>query len=92
MTNSNSAHPNKENLQNDPKIDNTHEENVGLSNTQVGGTDELTEGLTPVHRQNINEARIDEILVEDALDDKDYPTIRDIADDDAVEFTNDNNS
>lgn len=66
------------------------EENVGLSNTQVGGTDELHDGLTPVHRQNINEARIDELLVEEALDDKDYPTIIDIADDEAAEHSNDN--
>lgn len=47
----------------------------------------VTEGLTPMHRQNIDEARVDEVLVEDALDDKDYPSIRDIADNDAVQHS-----
>lgn len=42
------------------------------------------EGVTPIHRQNIDEARIDEVLVEESLEDTDYPDIRDIADDDAV--------
>lgn len=46
--------------------------------------DGVSEGLTPMHPQNIDESRIDEVLVEDALDDKDYPGIRDIADNDAV--------
>ena len=47
----------------------------------------VSEGLTPMHRQNIDEARVDEVLVEDALDDKDYPSIRDIADNDAVQHS-----
>jgi len=42
------------------------------------------EGLTPMHRQNIDEARIDEVLVEESLDSTDYLDIRDIADDEAV--------
>lgn len=42
------------------------------------------EGLTPMHRQNIDEARIDEVLVEESLDSTDYHDIRDIADDEAV--------
>lgn len=46
--------------------------------------DEVHSGLTEVHRHNIDESRIDEVLVEDTLDDKHYPTIRDIADEDAV--------
>lgn len=45
------------------------------------------QGLTPIHRQNIDEQRAEEVLVEDSLDDKDYPTIRDIAADDAVEHS-----
>ena len=49
--------------------------------------DGVTQGLTPMHRQNIDESRIDEVLVEDNLDDPDYPTIRDIADDDTVEHS-----
>ena len=48
---------------------------------------DVSEGVTPMHRQNIDESRIDEVLVEDNLDDKDYPTIRDIADNDAVEHS-----
>ncbi|PNK61104.1 hypothetical protein [Psychrobacter sp. FDAARGOS_221] len=44
----------------------------------------LQQGLTPMQRQNIDESRIDEILVDEALDDKDYPSIGDIADEDAV--------
>lgn len=50
----------------------------------INEEDNLQQGLTPMHRQNIDESRVDEILVEEALDDKDYPDIRDIADDDAV--------
>lgn len=46
--------------------------------------DGLEQGLTPMHRQNIDDSRIDEILVEEALEDTDYPDIRDIADDNAV--------
>lgn len=50
----------------------------------MSGQDNIQEGLTPMHRQNIDESRIDEVLVEDNLDDDDYPTIQDIADNDAV--------
>lgn len=55
-------------------------------NDPENNLDQITtqEGLTPMHRQNIDEARIDEVLVEDSLDSTDYPDIRDIADEDAV--------
>ncbi len=68
---------------NDDVIDNT----AGFSNSEVG-TD-ATQGLTPMHRQNIDEAQVDELLVEGNLDDNDYPDIVDIADRDAAERTND---
>ncbi len=55
-----------------------------------GDANEAQEGLTPMHRQNIDEARVDEVLVEDALDDKNYPNIADIADPDAVEHSHEN--
>lgn len=55
---------------------------TSLDSIDNGETPE--QGLTPMHRQNIDEARVDEVLVEDSLEDKDYPEIRDIADDDAV--------
>lgn len=45
---------------------------------------DLQQGLTPAHRQNIDESRVDEVLVEDSLDNEGYPEIRDIADNDAV--------
>lgn len=67
----------------DDVIDNT----VGFNNSEVG-TD-ATQGLTPMHRQNIDEAQVDELLVEGNLDDDDYPDIVDIADKDAAERTND---
>lgn len=67
----------------DDVIDNT----AGFNNSQVG-TDAV-QGATPIHRQNIDEARIDEILVEDNLDDQDYPDIIDIADKDAAKILND---
>lgn len=51
------------------------------------GQDNVQEGLTPMHRQNIDDSRIDEVLVDDSLDNKNYPNIRDIADDDAVEHS-----
>ena len=70
---------------NDDMIDNS----AGFNNSEVG-TD-ATQGLTPMHRQNIDEARIDEVLVEDNLDDKDYPNIVDIADRDAAKISNDDN-
>ncbi|WP_230659099.1 hypothetical protein [Psychrobacter sp. I-STPA10] len=63
--------------------------NVSTNNLETIATDEnlVNEGLTPSQPQNIDDARIDEVLVEDNLDDKDYPTIRDIADEDAVEHS-----
>ena len=42
-------------------------------------------GLTSIHRQNIDEQRIDELLVEDSFNDEHYPTIEDIADPDAAD-------
>lgn len=68
---------------NDDVIDNT----AGFSNSEVG-TD-ATQGLTPMHRQNVDEAQVNELLVEGNLDDNDYPDIVDIADRDAAERTND---
>src|SRR5690606_29369035 len=70
---------------NDDMIDNS----AGFNNSEVG-TD-ATKGQTPMHLQNIDEARIDEVLVEDNLDDKDYPDIVDIADRDAAKISNDDN-
>ncbi len=69
---------------NDDVIDNT----AGFNNSEVG-TD-ATQGLTPMHRQNVDEAQIDELLIEGNLDDDDYPDIIDIADKDAAEHTNNN--
>ena len=42
-----------------------------------------------MHRQNIDESRVDEVLVQDNLDDSDYPDAMDIADRDAAERSND---
>ena len=39
---------------------------------------------TPVHRQNIDEQRIDELLVEEGIHEDHYPTTLDIADPDAA--------
>lgn len=72
-------------IDDDDVIDNS----AGFDNSQAGS--EATQGLTPVHRQNIDEARVDEVLVEDNLDDKDYPDIVDIADTDAAGRSNDDN-
>ena len=58
----------------------------GFSNSQAGS--DAVDGLTPMYRQNIDESRIDEILVEDNLDDIDYPDIVDIADRDAAKYSN----
>ena len=63
------------------------DDSVGFSNSQAGS--DAIDGLTPMHRQNIDESRIDEILVEDNLDDIDYPDIVDIADRDAARYSND---
>ena len=35
----------------------------------------------------MDEQRAEEVLVENSLDDKDYPTIHDIADDDAIKHS-----
>lgn len=70
-------------IDNDDVIDNS----AGFDNSQVGTG--ATQGLTPMHRQNIDEARVDEVLVEDNLDDSDYPDIVDIADKDAAKLSND---
>lgn len=70
-------------IDNDDVIDNT----AGFNNSQVGS--DATQGVTPIHRQNIDEARIDEVLVQDNLDDNDYPDVIDIADSEAAERSND---
>ncbi len=70
-------------IDNDDVIDNS----VGFDNSQVG-TD-ATQGLTPIHHQNIDESRVDEVLVQDNLDDSDYPDSMDIADREAAERSND---
>ena len=70
-------------IDNDDVIDNS----AGFDNSEVG-TD-ATQGLTPMHRQNIDESRVDEVLVDDNLDDSDYPDITDIADREAAERSND---
>ncbi|KAA0913811.1 hypothetical protein [Psychrobacter sp. ANT_WB68] len=70
---------------NDDVLDNS----AGFDNSQAGSG--ATQGLTPMHRQNIDEARIDEVLVEGNLDDNGYPDIVDIADRDAAKISNDDN-
>ena len=70
-------------IDNDDVIDNS----AGFDNSEVGSA--ATQGLTPMHRQNIDEARVDEVLVQDNLDDNDYPDAMDIADRDAAERSND---
>lgn len=70
-------------IDNDDVIDNT----VGFHNSEAGSA--ATQGLTPMHRQNIDESTIDNLLVQDNLDDSDYPDIIDIADEDAAERSND---
>ena len=64
------------------------EDDAGFKNSQVGS--DATQGLTPIHYQNIDESRIDELLVEDNLDDNNYPDIVDIADRDAAKLSHDN--
>ena len=64
------------------------DEDTGFRSSQVGG--DATQGLTPVHHQNIDESRIDELLVEENLDDSHYPSIADIADKDAAKLSHDN--
>ncbi|WP_350655429.1 hypothetical protein [Psychrobacter sp. S1-30-MNA-CIBAN-0213] len=70
-------------IDNNDVIDNS----AGFDNSQAGSG--ATQGLTPMHRQNVDEAQVDELLVEGNLDDNDYPDIIDIADKDAAERTND---
>ncbi len=70
-------------IENNDVIDNS----AGFDNSQAGSG--ATQGLTPMHRQNVDEAQVDELLVEGNLDDNDYPDIVDIADKDAAERTND---
>lgn len=55
--------------------------------TQHFSTEQDEQGLTPIHRQNMDEQRAEEVLVENSLDGKDYPTIHDIADDDAIKHS-----
>ena len=70
-------------IDNDDVIDNS----AGFNNSEVG-TDAI-QGLTPAHRQNIDESRVDEILVQDNLDDRNYPDSMDIVDREAAERSND---
>lgn len=69
-------------IDDDDVIDNS----AGFDNSQAGS--DATQGLTPMHRQNIDEASIDNVLVQDNLDDSDYPDIIDIADSEAAEHSN----
>ena len=69
-------------IDNQDVIDNS----AGFDNSQAGSG--ATQGLTPMHRQYVNEAQVDELLVEGNLDDSDYPDIIDIADKNAAEHTN----
>ncbi len=69
-------------IDDDDMIDNS----AGFHNSEVGSG--AIQGLTPAHRQNIDESRIDELLVEDNLDSANYPDIVAIADRDAAELTN----
>ena len=73
-------------IDNDEMIDNS----AGFNNAQAGSG--AIEGLTPMHRQNIDESTIDNILVQDNLDDSDYPDIIDIADREAAQHSNDDNN
>ena len=71
-------------ITNDDVVDNT----AGFDNSQVG-TDAV-QGLTPMHRQNIDESTIDNLLVQDNLVDNHYPNIVDIAVEEATERSNEN--
>lgn len=55
-----------------------------FSNSRVGSS-ETIQGETPIYRQNIDESRIDELLVEENLDEANYPNISGIADSDAAQ-------
>lgn len=68
---------------NDDVIDNS----AGFDNSEVGTN--ATQGLTPMHRQNVDEATVENVLVQDNLDDDTYPSIVDIADKEAAERSND---
>lgn len=59
-----------------------------LKNNSEVGTN-ATQGLTPMHRQNVDEATVENVLVQDNLDDDTYPSIVDIADKEAAERSND---
>ncbi|MDN5566995.1 MAG: hypothetical protein L0G25_09310 [Psychrobacter sp.] len=69
-------------IDNDEVIDNA----VGFNNSEAGSG--AIQGLTPVHRQNIDESRIDELLVEENLNKAKYPDIVAIADEDAAQVSN----
>lgn len=71
-------------IDNDDVIDNS----AGFDNSQAGS--DAKQGLTPIHRQNVDESSIDNVLVQDNLDDSDYPDIIDIADKEAAEHSNNN--
>ena len=70
-------------IDNDDVIDNS----AGFDNSEVGAN--ATQGLTPMHRQNVDEATVENVLVQDNLDDDTYPSIVDIADKEAAERSND---
>lgn len=60
------------------------EDDAALSASHIATPEE---GLTPMHRQNINESRVDEVLVEDAMNKDHYSDIRDIADSEAIDLS-----
>lgn len=74
---------------NDPMLHTTADEPLisddqEFSNSRIGSS-ETIQGETPVHQQNIDDSRIDELLIEEHLDDPRYPDIVAIADKDAAQ-------
>lgn len=74
-----------ENLTNlDPDDFELSTDDEALSSTHITAGES---GVTPIQRQNIDDSRIDELLIEDGISEEHYPTINDIADPDAVKLS-----
>ena len=66
----------------DPDSFNVELDDESLSSSHIEAGES---GMTSIHRQNMDEQRIDEILVEDSFNEQHYPTMSDIADPQAVD-------
>lgn len=63
-----------------------------MSNDRLNNAlDNIDDGLTPMVQSQLDEQEIDNLLVEEGINEDHYPSIRDIANDNAIDDVDDIN-